>query len=126
MAHSNQIREFILSSKGISLMPAYVGSGGVLTGTARKIQESRERVEAVMRAEERRRTVRTLAEKRRNLEGQIARLRAQFKAETEELETGIAESERREHVLEADQLARVRARGGHSPAAARGRVREDA
>jgi circadian clock protein KaiC len=118
MAHSNQIREFILSSKGISLMPAYVGSGGVLTGTARKIQESRERAEAVMRAEERRRTVRTLAEKRRNLEGQIARLRAQFKAETEELETGIAESERREHVLEADQLARVRARGG--------RVREDA
>lgn len=42
MPHSNQIREFVLSDTGINLTNVYVGSGGVLTGTARYLQESRE------------------------------------------------------------------------------------
>jgi len=38
MAHSNQIREFVLSREGISLHEAYVGPEGVLTGSARLAQ----------------------------------------------------------------------------------------
>ena len=40
MAHSNQIREFVLSDNGIELLDAYPGPGGVLTGSARQAQEA--------------------------------------------------------------------------------------
>ena len=43
MAHSNQIREFILSSDGIKLREAYIGPEGVLTGSARLAQEAKDR-----------------------------------------------------------------------------------
>jgi circadian clock protein KaiC len=46
MAHSNQVREFILSSEGIKLRAAYVGPEGVLTGSARLAQEARTRPQA--------------------------------------------------------------------------------
>ena len=35
MAHSNQIREFLFTTKGIQLRDVYVGPAGVLTGSAR-------------------------------------------------------------------------------------------
>jgi circadian clock protein KaiC len=41
MAHSNQIREFILSGHGVELKDAYVGPEGVLTGSMRLAQEAR-------------------------------------------------------------------------------------
>ncbi len=33
MAHSNQLREFLLTKEGVDLRPAYIGPGGVLTGS---------------------------------------------------------------------------------------------
>ena len=44
MAHSNQIREFLLTDRGIELQEVYLGPEGVLTGSARLAQEARERV----------------------------------------------------------------------------------
>jgi circadian clock protein KaiC len=84
MAHSNQIREFILSRSGVRLLPAYVGAGTVYTGSARLAQEARERAEALseqLQLEERRKE---FAAKRSVLESQIAALRS-------ELSTGEAE-----------------------------------
>ncbi len=43
MAHSNQIREFRLTDKGIDLIDVYTGPAGVLTGAARAAQEAKER-----------------------------------------------------------------------------------
>ena len=43
MAHSNQIREFLLTDQGIELADVYVGPQGVLTGSARQAQEAKER-----------------------------------------------------------------------------------
>ncbi|MEI8365444.1 MAG: circadian clock protein KaiC [Parachlamydiaceae bacterium] len=45
MGHSNQVREFSLSSKGISIREPYYGEAGVLTGTARIIQEHKDIIE---------------------------------------------------------------------------------
>ena len=42
MAHSNQIREFLLTPRGIDLLDVYVGPEGVLTGSMRLAQEARE------------------------------------------------------------------------------------
>lgn len=41
MAHSNQIREFLLTDHGVQLRDVYVGPSGLLTGTARDAQERR-------------------------------------------------------------------------------------
>jgi len=39
MEHSNKIREFIMSDKGINLVDAYIGPEGVLVGSARIAHE---------------------------------------------------------------------------------------
>jgi circadian clock protein KaiC len=39
MAHSNQIREFILTDRGVELVNVYTGPGGVLAGTARVVRK---------------------------------------------------------------------------------------
>jgi circadian clock protein KaiC len=52
MKHSNQIREFVITSEGIQLEDVYVGPEGVLTGSMRMAQEARERAEAIRLQEE--------------------------------------------------------------------------
>ena len=99
-AHSNQVREFVLSDHGIELIDVYVGEGTVLTGSARIAQESRERAET--------RTARQMIEvKQREIErnravaeAEIAALRARIAAEDEDLKTLSAGS-----VIRAESLA---------------------
>ena len=43
MAHSNQIREFLISNHGVDVVDAYIGPSGVLTGSARAAQEALEK-----------------------------------------------------------------------------------
>jgi circadian clock protein KaiC len=47
MAHSNQIREFLLTDEGIELADVYVGPQGVLTGSARQAQEAKEHADGL-------------------------------------------------------------------------------
>ena len=42
-AHSNQVREFVLTDHGIELVEVYVGPAGMLAGSARLAQEAVER-----------------------------------------------------------------------------------
>ena len=48
-AHSNQIREFIISDKGLDIQEVYIGQEGVLTGSMRLAQEAREKVAVTIR-----------------------------------------------------------------------------
>jgi circadian clock protein KaiC len=52
MKHSNQIREFVMTPEGIQLVDVYVGPEGVLTGSMRAAQESREKAELARRQQE--------------------------------------------------------------------------
>jgi circadian clock protein KaiC len=124
MAHSNQIREFRLSDRGIALAPAYIGSAGVLTGTARSNQEAAERAEALRRSEARQRLRRQLERKRETLEAQVAALKLVFDAETEALAAELAESHRRERTLVNEASMRAQLRGG-ATAEHRGRKRQE-
>jgi len=36
MGHSNEVREFLITSKGLNLIEVYRGPNGVLVGSARK------------------------------------------------------------------------------------------
>jgi len=93
MAHSNQIREFLLTDHGVELKDVYVGPEGVLTGSLRVAQEAREQAAALVRQQEIERRQRELERKRQELESQIAAQRAQFEAEQEELKLLIAQEE---------------------------------
>ena len=85
MAHSNQIREFLISNRGIDLVDAYIGPSGVLTGSARAAQTAREKAEALAGQQEAARRQRELKRKRAALEQQIAGLRSEQEASAEEL-----------------------------------------
>lgn len=74
MAHSNQIREFRLTASGIDLVDPYVGTGGVLTGSARLAQEAREAVEEAVRAEDHARRLREIRRKQDILKAEIEAL----------------------------------------------------
>jgi circadian clock protein KaiC len=110
MAHSNQVREFHLTSSGIELVDAYIGAGGVLTGSARAAQEAHERADAVARRQTVYANIRRLERKRQALEAQVAALRAAFDAESAEEQTLIDEAQAREDVLEADRQEMARGR----------------
>ena len=84
MAHSNQIREFRLTNHGIELLDVYVGSEGVITGSARLSQETKDDVEQLLRQQEIGTKQFGLERKREAMEAQIVVLRSEFQAEEAE------------------------------------------
>ncbi len=105
MAHSNQVREFILASDGIKLRRAYIGPEGVLTGSARLVQEAKDKAAALAREQDLERRNRELERRRREVMAQIEMLQAQLASE--EAETGLLNREGagREDQLGADRVA---------------------
>jgi circadian clock protein KaiC len=112
MSHSNQIREFLLSSEGVRLVDVYLGPSGVMTGTARLNQEARERDATTARREEAEGLQRLLDRKRTSLEAQIAALRAELEAEEEEVRRRVHQESQRDRAQEADRDAVAALRGG--------------
>jgi circadian clock protein KaiC len=92
MAHSNQIREFLITSHGIDLIEPYVGPAGVLTGTARANQEVRDQLVLESQRAEDARQARLLERKKELLEQKIAALRAEFAAEEVDLQKLLSAS----------------------------------
>lgn len=91
MAHSNQVREFVLSDTGIDLREVYLGTDRVLTGTARAVLEAQERAAAELRAQDHERKLRQLAAKRKALEAQIVALQAEGETEAAEVHFALAQ-----------------------------------
>jgi circadian clock protein KaiC len=113
MAHSNQVREFILSDNGIDLAEVYLGQDGVLTGTARLAQEARDRVAARTRKQQHEHRMRTLESRRKALDAQIATLQAQREAETAEIDFALDQEQLQEKTALADSEIVARRRGGN-------------
>jgi circadian clock protein KaiC len=86
MAHSNQIREFLLTDDGIELSDVYVGPHGVLTGSARQAQEAQERSEGDARQEDLHQRQANLSRRREAVEAQAAALWRAFDDEAETVE----------------------------------------
>lgn len=126
MAHSNQLREFLLTPQGVNLLDVYVGPGGVLTGSSRISQEAREKAAAGARRQDAERRDRDRARKRETLEARIAVLRKEFELEEAEAEAASAEDLSREQVIGENREAMSRSRqadtvnGGSAAARRRG------
>jgi circadian clock protein KaiC len=110
MDHSNQLREFHITSKGVQLVEAYLGSAGVLTGSARLAQEAREAADGETLKNEMARRQLALAHRRKAMEAQIQALRAAFDAEKEEFNRMAANETIRVEQLEIDRDAMARSR----------------
>jgi circadian clock protein KaiC len=110
MAHSNQMREFQLTDKGINLVDVYIGPGQVLTGSARLVQETKDRARALadqQAAEERKRE---LQKEQAGLQAQVDALTKRLKSISSELQ--IAEQydfeSQEKAATEKEQLSKSR------------------
>jgi len=112
MAHSNQVREFVMTGQGVDLLDVYVGGGSVLTGTARVAQEARERAATALRQREHALNLRRLARKRKAIEAQIAALQADVEAEEEEIKSSVAEEAVQGQTAAAGRRKMSQLRGG--------------
>jgi circadian clock protein KaiC len=110
MSHSNQVREFVISSRGIDLVDAYIGPNGVLTGASRLAQAARETAEALDGKQEAARRKRLLERKRATIEQQIAGLRSEYEADEVELKRMDEQVGARARVLSSErtELGRLR------------------
>lgn len=110
MAHSNQLREFLLTPQGVDLLDVYVGPEGVLTGSSRLSQEAREQAAALARQHEAERRDRDRMRKREALEARIAALRKEFEVEEAEAETTSAQDVSAEETIAQNREAMSRSR----------------
>ena len=85
MAHSNQVREFIITEQGIQLLDVVVGPTGIVTGASRLARQLQEQAQAVAAQQELERKDRELERRRRMLEATIANLRTEFESVEEGL-----------------------------------------
>lgn len=114
MAHSNQIREFLLTDKGVQLTEVYLGPEGVLTGSARLAQEAKEMATAVQRSRDIEMKRRELTRRQKALEAQIAVLQLQFQTDKEAMEQDIASEQMCLEKLEQGRNAMARSRKANS------------
>lgn len=112
MAHSNQIREFRLTNHGIELVDVYVGSEGVLTGSARLTQETKDAAEQLLHKQEIRRKQFGLERKRDAMEAQVVVLRSEFEAEESEALKVIGNEKARDVQFTQDKLSMAKSRKG--------------
>ncbi|MGA8806709.1 MAG: circadian clock protein KaiC [Thermoanaerobaculia bacterium] len=109
-AHSNQLREFVLTPKGVKLIAPYLGPEGVLTGSSRVAQEAKESAVAVQRREEAGRKRRAIERRMKTLDTEIAALRLEMSAESDELERLRNEESRSRQQLDADRTTMAASR----------------
>jgi circadian clock protein KaiC len=122
MAHSNQVREFVLSDQGIDLVDVYLGGDRVLTGSARLAQEAHERAAVTLREQDHQRSMRRLASKRKAIEAQIAALQAEVEVEAEEM--NLAKTQEGLQEKNARQDANVMAQQRHGVNGKSGQTKE--
>ncbi len=117
MPHSNQVREFLITSRGVRLVPTYLGPSGVLTGSARLIQEAKDLAVSTSIRDEMHRKELVLSHRRQAVEAQIQALRAGFEADKQEFSRVLASQRSMTSQQAADLRATAKSRrvGGTKP-----------
>lgn len=99
MKHSNQVREFVITNKGLDLIDVYLGSEGVLVGSAREAQVLLEETGQVLHTHALNRKDRELLRKRSILQAKIDSLKTEFESTEEELNKVYVEEELKKEVM---------------------------
>ena len=99
MAHSNQVREFVVTPHGIELLDVVLGPTGIVTGASRLTQQMQEHAEMLAAQQEADRRDREVERRRRMLEANIANLRTEFESAEEELRQISSNEQSRQQTL---------------------------
>ncbi len=110
IAHSNQVREFVLTDHGIELIDAYIGSEGVLMGSARSSQLAREKAAETERQLVTAHKERELRRKQELYEAQLIALRGQYETERDAILRELDEEKKKLEGIAAQrrEIARLR------------------
>jgi circadian clock protein KaiC len=104
MNHSTQVREFIITDKGIALLPIYVSPQGILTGSAKlehtlKVEEENKLREIKIQNDKR-----EIERKREIMEENIAILKAKFESDVQSLIQTKIENNAKEETKRRDKM----------------------
>jgi circadian clock protein KaiC len=110
IAHSNQVREFLLTDNGIQLVDAYIGSEGVLMGSARSSQVAREKAADADRKFALERKQRELRRKQELYEAQLIALKGQYETERDAILRELEQEKQRQKEAADQRLAIARLR----------------
>ena len=110
MGHSNQVREFSLTDRGLVIADPYLGPSGIVTGSARAAREVQEEAALIEQKNELNRKKRELERKRKVMQAKIEELKAAFETDREELERIAGEGREKERARAAQRglMARMR------------------
>jgi circadian clock protein KaiC len=110
MAHSNQIREFRLTDQGIELQDVYLGPDGVLTGSARLVQEAKAQSDEAERQDSARRRYLEVEAERKALAAQVAALEAKISLQDKEMQAleSQEKAQSQRHVAGREAMAKSR------------------
>jgi circadian clock protein KaiC len=121
IAHSNQIREFLLTDRGVELREVYLGEAGLLTGSARVTQEAKDASATLLARLEIERKQLLLERKRKALDAQIAALQLDLETEVQESRQLIAQEELRIGQLEESRTDMAKSRAARTASIEGGR-----
>jgi circadian clock protein KaiC len=114
MKHSNQVREFVISDEGLSLVDVYLGPDGVMVGSAREAQMLQEATGVALHGHSVSRKDREILRKRKVLESKISSLQSEFESVEEELNKVYIEEELKKQILERNREEITKIRRGES------------
>lgn len=106
MKHSNQIREFVITDKGLDLVDVFLTEEGVLTGSAREARILLEQTGEVIYEQAIGRKDRELIRKRKVLESKIDGLRSEYESAEEELNKVYVEEALKKQIM-GDTLSKM-------------------
>src|ERR1700722_32953 len=118
MAHSNQIREFRLTDHGIELLDVYLGPDGVLTGSARLVQEAKAQSDEAEREDGARRRYLEVEAERKALAAQVAALEAKISLQDKEMQALQSQEKAQGQRRVAGREAMAKSRRADVPATA--------
>jgi circadian clock protein KaiC len=99
MKHSNQVREFVINDKGISLVEVFLGPSGVLTGSAREERKLLEEADNALKAFAIGHKDREIKRKSIQLESKISGLKAEYETAIDELNKVYMEEQLKNEAL---------------------------
>ena len=103
MKHSNQVREFVITDRGLRLVDVYISPEGILTGSAREAQQLAEATGKELRTYAMSRKDREVDRKRRVLEATIASLREEFDSVQDELNKTYQEEDLKKQIMDKNR-----------------------
>lgn len=114
MKHSNQVREFVITDQGVDLLDVYLGTEGILTGSAREAQQLSEVTGVELRTHAQSRKDREIERKRMVLDAKIASLKEEFESVQDELNKSYLEEDLRKQIMEKNRNQLTQKRSNNS------------